>query len=162
MYIGEKYYMVCPNCGNKIPKEATHCAYCKLSVEKITSASNYEAKRAIRNKERDRVVLTAYVPYDVNRTKLLLLCIFLGWSGAHCYYVGRMGRGFTMLACLIIGIFCVAIPQTWVLHAYLSGVVAGAFGFACVFTWWFDILNICLRRFKIPVVLKGNEMPNDE
>ncbi len=153
--------MVCPNCGNKIPKEATHCAYCKLSVEKIVSASNKEAKRALRNREKDRVVMSTYRPSDVNKTKLLLLSIFLGWAGGHCYYVGRMGRGFTILLCLIIGICFAAIPETWTLHAYLSGVVAGALGFACVFTWWMDILNICLNRFKIPVVLKGSEMPKD-
>lgn len=154
--------MICPKCGNKIPKDGLTCPYCKTSVEKIVKASNKEAKRALRNKEKDRVVLTSYRPEDVKKSKLILLTIFLGWAGAHCYYVGRMGRGFLMLLCLVIGFACVATPETWAIHAYVGGIVAGIFGFINVFIWWTDIVSVCFDRFKIPVVLKGEELPKDE
>ena len=153
--------MICPKCGNKIPKDSTVCLYCNTKVESIMTASNAEAKRALKYKQKDRALLSSFMPYDVNKTKLLLLSIFLGWTGAHCFYVGRMTKGFTLLVCMILSILFVCIPETWVLHAYVSGVVAGAFGFVCVFNWWYDLLMICFNKFKIPVVLKGYELPKD-
>lgn len=30
---------------------------------------------------------------DKSKTTALILCIFLGWLGAHYYYVGRIGKG---------------------------------------------------------------------
>lgn len=149
--------MICPKCGNKIPKDGSSCLYCKLRTDAIVNASNAEAKRALRSGEKDKVVLSSYRPNDVKKWKLVLLTVLLGWAGAHCYYVGRMGRGFTMLLCIVVAFAFVAIPETWVLHAYLSGIVAGLFGFACFFTWWTDIVNVCCNRFKIPVVLKDEE-----
>lgn len=145
--------MICPKCGNKIYPQQMCCPYCKTSVEVIKRASNEQAKIALKNKEKEKVVLASFLPYDVSKKKLLLLSIFLGWAGAHCYYVGRMGRGFAMLLCFIVGLTFVSIPETWALHAYLSGIVAGIIGFACVFTWWMDIVRIIGNRFKVPVIL---------
>ena len=153
--------MICPKCGNKIPQDSATCSYCKLRVDSIITASNEEAKRAIKFKQKDRVLMSTYIPKDVSKTKLLLLCIFLGWTGAHCFYVGRMVKASIMLVSMILSIVFVCIPETWILHAYLSGVVAGIFGFICVFNWWFDILLICFNKFKIPVVLKGYEIPKE-
>ena len=153
--------MICPRCGNKIPKESSSCLYCKLSVDKIVNASNTEAKRAMRNKQKERVVLSSYRPNDIKKSKLVLMTVLLGWTGAHCYYVGRMGRGFTILLCLVLGLAFVAIPESWALHAYVSGIVAGALGFVWLFTWWTDIVNVCVDKFRIPVVLKGEELPKD-
>ena len=34
---------------------------------------------------------------DKSRKTALLLCIFLGWIGAHYFYVGRIGRGIVAL-----------------------------------------------------------------
>ena len=34
---------------------------------------------------------------DKSKKTALLLCIFLGWCGAHYFYVGRIGRGFVYL-----------------------------------------------------------------
>lgn len=146
--------MICPKCGNKIYKDDVSCPYCKTTVEEIMRASNVEAKKAFKEKRKEDIVLSSIRPYDVSKKKLLLFAIFLGWTGAHCFYVGRMGRGFTIVVCIVLALCCVAIPQTWALHAYVSGLVAGTFGFIWLFTWWIDIVNICFNKFKIPVVLK--------
>ena len=34
---------------------------------------------------------------DKSKTTALLLCIFLGWMGAHYFYVGRIMRGIVSL-----------------------------------------------------------------
>ncbi|WP_315326399.1 TM2 domain-containing protein [Treponema socranskii] len=36
-----------------------------------------------------------------SRTTALLLCLFLGWSGAHKFYVGRIKGGLFLLICFI-------------------------------------------------------------
>lgn len=55
-----------------------------------------------------------------SRKIALLLCVFLGVFGTHNFYVGRYGRGIFFL---------------------LTG---GGF----IVGWLFDIMNICLGRFK--------------
>ena len=40
---------------------------------------------------------------DKSKTTALILCIFLGFFGAHYFYVGRYGRGFVYL--FTVGLF---------------------------------------------------------
>lgn len=44
-----------------------------------------------------RVVLANAVPSDKSKTTTLLLCIFFGWFGVHCFYARRPGRGILFL-----------------------------------------------------------------
>ena len=37
------------------------------------------------------------VPSSKSKTTTLLLCIFFGWFGVHCFYAGRPGRGILFL-----------------------------------------------------------------
>jgi restriction system protein len=57
---------------------------------------------------------------DKSRKTALLLCIFLGFIGAHHFYVGRMGKG--ILYFFTGGLFCVG--------------------------WLLDILQILLKSFR--------------
>ena len=145
--------MKCPRCGNKIDEENKSCPYCNLKTSVIINAKNSDAKLALKNGDKDKVFLSSYKPQDVSKTKLLLLSIFLGFAGAHCYYVGRVARGLTILAVFVIGITFAGIPETWELHKYVSGIVAGAFGFVGVMMWWSDIVAIIFNRYKIPIVI---------
>ena len=45
------------------------------------------------------------VTSDKKKGTALLLCIFLGWMGAHYFYVGRIGRGIVSL--ITINFFCI-------------------------------------------------------
>lgn len=42
---------------------------------------------------------------DKKRTTALLLCIFLGFLGAHQFYVGKIGKG--ILYIFTCGLFCI-------------------------------------------------------
>ena len=60
------------------------------------------------------------VTSDKKKGTALLLCIFLGWMGAHYFYVGRIGRGIVSL--ITINFFCIG--------------------------WFVDIVRIALGGFR--------------
>jgi len=45
------------------------------------------------------IILADYVTTtsEQSRTTALVLCLLLGWLGAHNFYVGRIGKGFLYL-----------------------------------------------------------------
>lgn len=145
----------CPRCKQKMPIEVVQCPNCLLSFTKFETATNKEAKEAIKSKEHDRVLMRVGFPSDVNKLKLLLLTIFLGFTGAHYYYVGRykMGIFFSIF-------FCVGITNailTLLIDSVTDGLIFEIFyllvlvwGFV-IMLWIVDIAKICLNRFKIPV-----------
>lgn len=148
--------MVCPKCGNKITKEQVECAYCKTLVRNIQQASNRQAKEIMKYKgDTTKIVLSKTLPHDVSKVKLLLWCIFLGWTGAHCYYVGRYKRGFTILLLMLLSMLFAAIPSNWFIYALFGGILAGFPGMIAVFCWWLDLCRIIANRFPIPVVLNN-------
>ncbi|MCL2621487.1 MAG: hypothetical protein FWD32_00425 [Firmicutes bacterium] len=150
----------CPYCGFKIPATAMECGRCKLTKKQIATASNKEAKRIIKEKTGEKVVLSKIPPTDVDLNRLLILSLpFIGWWGCHCFSVGRNLRGALILASMSFYLICF-----FILHFvqydptasyYLNFV--GAFAFlVCMF----DTFNIFLKRFKIPVKMGGlNEKP---
>ena len=56
---------------------------------------------------------------DKKKSTALILCICLGWFGAHYFYVGRWGRGFLYM--FTVGLFMIG--------------------------WIADIIKICLGSF---------------
>lgn len=147
----------CPRCGTKVASEMGVCPSCKLNYQKFFSASNKEAKLALKEGEKDRVIYRAGVPTDVSKTKLLLLAIFAGLSGAHLYYVGRKKLGIFYSV-----FFCVGILYTLmtILLNYDWSSKIGQFLYIFVFVWgavlmlWvIDVVKICFNTFKVPVSL---------
>lgn len=148
--------MICPKCGNKIKKEQLECRYCGTRVQNIVSASNVEAKKIIKGRgDLSKIVYSTTLPSDIKKSKLLLYAIFLGWLGMHCFYVGRQKRGFVIPLLFLFCTAFVAIPETWFLHAYLSGTFAGLLGVIAIFCWWLDICRIIGNKFQVPVVLNN-------
>lgn len=145
----------CPRCNTKLPVEMVVCSNCQLNFQKFESATNSEAKEAIKQGEKDRVLMRKGRPNDVKFLPLLLLTIFLGFIGAHYYYVGRykMGAFFSIFFCVgivnaIISTLLKATPkgdlyQIFTLLVLVWGVV--------LILWIIDMAKVCLNRFKIPV-----------
>lgn len=145
----------CPRCNEKVPVEIVVCPSCQLNFHKFDTATNADAKQAMREGENEKVLMRKGCPKDVSKIKLLLLAIFLGFTGAHYYYVGRykMGGFFTIF-------FAVGIVNA-ILHSLLETIPTGdlyqiftllvlVWG-AVIFMWIVDIAKICFNKWKIPV-----------
>ncbi len=142
----------CPRCETKMPKEAFICPGCRLNFEKYNQATNTAAKQALREGEKERVLLRKGCPSDIKRWKLLLITIFGGWFGAHHYSVGRRGMGLTYTIFLIIGmLFCAAFSLEYS-GALMEMLTLAAFGWGIITIMWLaDIFKVCLNTYKIPV-----------
>ena len=87
-------------------------------------------------------------PDFINKSKLLMLSIFLGWTGAQNFYAKNKKKGWVSIISLIlwmgIAFFAPFIP-------FLSKIqisVGGCAGFICVFIWFSDIFNTAFNSFK--------------
>ena len=145
----------CPRCNTKTPIEMVVCPSCQLNYQKFESATNEEAKEAIREGEHDRVLMRKGRPSDVNFIKLLLVTIFLGFTGAHYYYVGRYKMGAFFSIFFAVGI--VNAILTSLLDATPKGDLYQIFTLlvfvwgAVIALWIIDVAKVCLNKFKIPV-----------
>ncbi len=147
----------CPRCELKVPKEFVICPKCQLNFDKFSMATNSEAKEALAEGDNARVLMRKGCPADMKKWKLLLMTIFLGFTGAHLYYVGRRGRGIFYTVFFIVGIIngiLTAIPgikptgdlyQVFYMLVLIWGLV--------VLMWIWDIFNVIFNKFKIPVSL---------
>ncbi len=147
----------CPRCNFKVPKEITICPNCQLKYQKFELATNGEAKEALKQGETDRVLYRKGCPNDVKKSVLVLLTIFLGFTGAHYYYVGRIKMGIFFSVFFCVGVINAII--TTVLKLNLSGdwyqifyLLVMVWGIA-IFMWLIDIAKVCFNSFKIPVSL---------
>lgn len=96
----------CKHCGEKIAKEAVICPLCGCQVEQI---QNDQAAQPIvinnTNNNTSAASATAVANNSVgrmygkpkNKTVALLLCILLGYLGAHKFYEGKVGMGILYL-----------------------------------------------------------------
>ncbi len=147
----------CPRCGKKVASEMGACPQCKLNFQKFGSATNAEGKIALKQGEKDRVIFRTGMPSDVSKWKLLLLTTFLGFTGAHHYYVGRKNMGFfySFFFCvgIIYTILTLALDFDWTSEIgqffYLLVLAWGV----VIMLWIVDIAKVCFNRYKIPVSL---------
>lgn len=89
-------YKRCSSCGAEMPEDAFYCLNCGKTFDDY-----YDFDR-VQNQ-----VKYAYLKNGIwkNKWTALLLCIFLGWMGAHKYYEGRIGLG--ILYTFTLGLFLI-------------------------------------------------------
>ena len=145
----------CPRCNTKMPVEIVCCPSCQLNFQKFEQATNKEAKEAIQQGEKERVLMRKGRPADVSFIKLLLITIFLGFSGAHYYYVGRYKMGAFFSIFFAVGLINAIL--TTLLKSMPTGDVYQIFSLlvlvwgAVLMLWIIDIAKVCVNKFKIPV-----------
>ena len=139
--------MFCSNCGKRNPDNAKFCASCGASFTN-TSGPQYAppppqpqytpppqygappAQQTIINMAPPPVFPGMPVEPAISlksRTTAGLLCFFLGWAGAHRFYVGKTGSAIIMLIWGIVGtiIYFVWVPYVlsllglWVLIDFI-------------------------------------------
>ncbi|MGN1227365.1 MAG: hypothetical protein ACI4TX_01850, partial [Christensenellales bacterium] len=93
-------YKRCPRCGSKTALASKTCAVCNLKFDRIENLSNKEAKKAIKNKEKEKVLYITQCPKDVNKKKFYLLYFLLGWFGIYNLYIGKFKKGYYSLITL--------------------------------------------------------------
>jgi len=149
--------MRCPICGSKMV-QGQLCQYCKITDDQVTNASNKKVTEYRKKDMSDLIYFTDMVPKDVNRLKLILFTIFFGIFGVNHYYVKRILRGtFSLISFILSLVFIIltlAIPtlNSVVIFRLMYEIVFYSMTFNVVM-WIFDIINVLIKKFKIPVVL---------
>lgn len=110
----------CKYCGEKIHEDSIICTKCGRQVEEVkktasegiiinnnnnnnnsSSSSSSASSAATASASRDREVV--FVGNAKNKWVSLMLCIFLGWMGAHKFYEGKTMMGVIYL--FTVGLF---------------------------------------------------------
>ena len=142
----------CPRCGTKHMEQELQCDQCGLIFERLNYATNKDAKKAIKEGKANQVVYIKNTPSDVKRYKLVLFAIFLGFFGAHCFYVGRYKKACVMLVMglisVVAGILAITKMTPIEIQTLLLLITASQ-----TFMWLFDVVDVCIFKFKIPVYL---------
>lgn len=154
---------ICPRCGLRVPAGVPQCDDCGLIFERLEMASNKDAKRKIRRGDREYLIYTSKLPMDVKYWKLLLMVIFTGLAGGHCYYVGRYLRGAIFSVLLLLTILCVVF-NSYIMTYFsawmelIGALVIGPWGL-----WWlWDIFRVAIKKFKVPVAIDLQSQDIDE
>lgn len=92
--------MYCRKCGKEIDDEAVICVHCGVATniapiqQPVVNVVNNNVNTNANNN-----VNTMGVPSYGGKSKwtAFLLCLFLGWAGAHRFYVGKAGSAFLWL-----------------------------------------------------------------
>lgn len=154
-----KGFKKCPRCGKKHLIDTDRCDECGLIFERLKKTSNTAAKEAIKNKEHNKVVYTSDLPRDVNKVKLLLTSIFLGFLGIQYAKVGRYKMfvfilvSFFLLFVYTLLTFMPSIPQEIFSDKYIGLLLlfmTFPAGFAFII-WMVSIFQIVFNKFKVPV-----------
>lgn len=93
----------CKFCGEKIPEDAVMCTHCGRQVEQLKG----EQAQVVINNTNTNVNKNIGTGYGKPKNKwvALILCIFLGFLGAHKFYEGKIGMGVLYLfTCGLFGI----------------------------------------------------------
>ena len=96
--ITEEKQKFCKHCGEKIPEDAVLCTHCGRQVENITQSAANTPNIVINNANsnvntNNNTINAAALKKPRNKRISLLLCLFLGYVGAHKFYEGKIGMG---------------------------------------------------------------------
>lgn len=100
----------CPYCAEKINKMAKKCKHCHEILDQvmreIEAMKSHKKDVYISNSAASNVVLPPDYRRHAHRSKgaAFLWCVFLGWIGAHKFYLGQSGWGLLYLVFFWTGI----------------------------------------------------------
>lgn len=151
----------CPRCHEKCFAHEPKCHECGLVFDRLNYVSNKTARKKLIKCDRKDIIMTNDWPYDAKKSTALLLCGFLGFTGAHNFYVGRFFKAFLSL----IGFLLTAVLLT-LSECGLYGTLAYDYvryitilpGASVLIFWIWDFLSIFFEKYKIPVTIDDNLM----
>lgn len=89
----------CKHCGGKIPEAAVICTLCGCQVEEMkhTEQPNIVINNSNSNVNTNQNTHGYYPGREKNKWVAFILCLLLGYIGAHKFYEGRVGLGILYL-----------------------------------------------------------------
>ncbi len=151
----ESPFKKCPRCKTKCLKHEKSCHVCGLIFDRLNYTSNKLAKKNLLKGRRNEVIMVSEWPYDAKKSTALWLCGFLGFSGAHNFYLGRFWKASIMLLGILIALTLVILsdlgfPTNSGIYYYLRviGIIPGS---SVLIFWISDFISIFLEKYKIPV-----------
>ena len=87
----------CKHCGEKIPEDAAFCTSCGKQVKTMVQAVIPNITIINNSNANANANVGGRMPKPINKGIALLLCVFLGYFGAHKFYEGRIGLGIVYL-----------------------------------------------------------------
>lgn len=142
----------CPRCGTKNDYTQQRCTECGLIFSRVENGSNQLAKDLIMTGQKDMVIKAPMFPKDVSKKKFMFLCGFLGFFGAHNFYVGRFIKAIYQL---VVGVFSVLATMLSGISPFFDNATTFLFVFVAVdaFMWIFDLIDGALNKYRIPVAV---------
>lgn len=111
--IKQEHMKFCKYCGGQIPEDAVICTLCGRQVEQMTQ-NQAQPSIVINNDNTNmntnvnqNVVTPVAMGKPKNKWVALLLCLLIGYAGAHKFYEEKFGMGILYL--LTCGLFFVGI-----------------------------------------------------
>ena len=89
----------------------------------------------------------------------IFLTLFLGFTGAHMFRVGRDVRGFAYLILNILGIVFTFLPSSYFVTSLMYNIfiIANLAWAVAVIFWITDAVLVAFNKFKVPVSLPYRE-----
>ena len=87
----------CPRCNEKCLTTQPICPDCGLVFSRLDDCTHADARKRLKNGEKQNVLMVKKVPKDRNYWKLLIYSILCGLFGTHYFYVYRWKMGVYML-----------------------------------------------------------------
>lgn len=140
----------CPRCNEKYLVSQKKCQFCGLVFDRLNYVSNKSARKEVIMLHKRNYIKTADWPADASKKVALFLCAFLGFTGAHNFYLGRFYKGITVLFGLICSVVLLLLPYKSLAYQiiwYISLLPAAS----VLILWVLDFVKIFLERYKIPV-----------
>ncbi|MCL2228728.1 MAG: hypothetical protein FWC00_02755 [Firmicutes bacterium] len=155
----------CPYCRAKIRKYTTVCVRCGMTKRQIHQASNLEAKKILQSGSNEKVLTSRRRPEDVSFTGMAMRGI-IGFTGLHCFFVGRKIRGWIIASFAIIGLVGALAPMSWrqpFNSVYLFEDLpvffpTDYFLLVGAMMWWIDLFSIVFGFFKYPIRMPSKDL----
>lgn len=87
-------------------------------------------------------------PENISKSKLLLLAIFLGFTGAHSYYAKNYKKGTVSIITLFLWVGVVYFASFVPFFASIQVSIGGGAGFVNLIMWASDIINIAFGSYR--------------
>lgn len=95
----------CKHCGGTIPQDAVMCTHCGRQVEELAGAAQLQVviQNTNINTNTAAAVVAGVGARAKNKWTAFVLCLLLGYFGAHKFYEGKVGMG--VLYLFTLGLF---------------------------------------------------------